>query len=50
MRSIATLFALVFSRKPRVVPYQPQYLPLLPQQREVQRAISRGILRSVGVQ
>lgn len=49
MRSIATLFALVFSRKPKVVPYQPQHLPLLPQQREIQRALSLGMLRSAGV-
>lgn len=49
LKPIVTLLALAFSRRPKVIPYVPQYRPLLPKQREIQRAWSLGALRSAGI-
>lgn len=49
MRSIATLFALAFSRRPKVIPHEPMYRPLLPKQREIQRTQAKSTLRSLGI-
>lgn len=49
-RMVSTMVALALSRRPQVIPHEPTYRPLLPVQREIQRAWAKETLRSVGIQ
>jgi len=44
---IANLFAFVLHRKPKPVSHTPEFLPLLPKQKEIQRAMSYARLKDV---
>ena len=44
---IANIIALALHRKPKPVSYTPEFLPLLPKQKEIQRAMSYDRLKDV---